>query len=104
MTIEITGLTAPGTPASSESNGALTARTEPTPLKKPAANAQIVETITLSEFAKQLHELGNSLNSVPVIDNQRVEQIKQSLKDGTYDFDSERVAVKYLQFETQLHR
>ncbi len=103
MTIEITGLATPATPVSSENTGGLTARTEPAPLQKSTGKGQVIETVTLSEFAKQIRELENSIASVPVVDSLRVEQIKQSLKDGSYDFDSGRVAIKYLQFETQLH-
>lgn len=106
MTIEITGLATPATPVGSETTGGLTARIEPASAQKSAANGQVqvIEIVTLSEFAKQLRDLENSLESVPVIDSEHVEQIKQSLKDGTYDFNAERVAVKYLQLETQLHR
>lgn len=105
MAIEITGLASSScTPTSSESSAVLVARNEPTAAQKQSGSVQTCETITLSDFAQQLRSLESSLGSVPVVDIQRVEEIKQSLLKGTYDFNADRVAAKYLLLETQLHR
>jgi negative regulator of flagellin synthesis FlgM len=104
MAIEITGLTSSGTPTSSETSNVLVARTEPTVAQQATGGAQTAETVTLSDFAQQLRSLQQNLGSVPVVDTQRVEQVKQSLINGSYEFNSDRVAAKYLQFETRLAR
>lgn len=104
MAIEITGLSSSYTQTSSESSKVLVGRTEPTAAQKATGSPQTAETVTLSEFAQQLHGLKSSLGSVPVVDIQRIEQVKQSLINGSYDFNSDRVAAKYMQFETRRSR
>lgn len=102
MAIQITGIALTGGPTSAENSNVLVARTEPTAVQKEAGRPQTAETVTLSDFAQQLRSLESHLNAVPVVDTQRVEQVKQSLLNGNYDFNAERVAAKFLQLETQL--
>ena len=102
MAIQITGLTTAGVQTGGESSNVLVARTEPTAVQKETGRSQTAETVTLSDFAQQLRSLENHLGAVPVVDTQRVEQVKQSLLNGNYDFNAERVAAKFLQLETQL--
>jgi len=104
MAIELAGLTSTCAQTSGESSNVLVARTEPTAAQQATGSSQTAETVTLSDFAQQLRSLQSNLGSVPVVDTQRVEQVKQSLINGSYDFNSDRVAAKYLQFETQLTR
>ena len=92
MAIEIPGLLPPYAPAN-ESSNVLVGRTEPTVAQKTTGSQQGAETVTLSDFAQQLRSLNSSLGSIPVVDIQRVEQVKQSLLNGSYDFNSDRVAV-----------
>jgi len=102
MAIEITGLTSSSAQTSGESSNVLVARTEPTAAQKATGSPQTAETVTLSDFAQQLRSLHSGLGSVPVVDTQRVEQVKQSLINGSYDFNSDRVATKFVQLETLL--
>ena len=102
MAIQITGIALAGVPTSAENSNVLVARTEPTAVQKETGSPQTAETVTLSDFAQQLRSLENHLGAVPVVDTQRVEQVKQSLLNGNYDFNAERVAAKFLQLETQL--
>lgn len=102
MAIEITGLPFLGAVNSSEGSNVLVARTEPTAAQQETGRPQTAETVTLSDFAQQLRSMENNLGALPVVDTQRVEQVKQALQDGSYDFSSELVAAKFFQFETQL--
>ncbi|QBQ53350.1 flagellar biosynthesis anti-sigma factor FlgM [Nitrosococcus wardiae] len=68
-------------------------------LSHPAA-----ETVTLTNTAEQLRETEASLASVSVVDNQKVEQIKQSIQDGSYQIDSERIADKLIALEQALNK
>ena len=102
MAIEITGLPSSGSLNKSENSNVLVARTEPTAAQQATGSPQTAETVTLSDFAQQLRSLESILGALPVVDTQRVEQVKQALLDGSYDFSSERVAARFFQFETQL--
>jgi len=102
MAIEITGIATSHTQTSSESSNVLVARTEPTVAQKATGSLQTAETVTLSDFAQQLRSLHSGLGSVPVVDIQRVEQVKKSLNNGSYDFNPDRVAAKFVKLETQL--
>lgn len=102
MAIEITGLAPSAAHTTSENSNVLVARTEPTAAQKATGSLNTAETVTLSDFAQQLRTLESSLGSVPVVDTQRVEQVKQSLVNGSYDFNSDRVAAKFMSLETQL--
>ena len=99
MAIEIPGYSSSYV-STNEGSNVLVGRTEPTAAQKATGSQQSAETVTLSDFAQQLRGLNNSLGSVPVVDIQRVEQVKKSLLNGSYDFNPDRVAGKYIQFET----
>ncbi len=102
MAIEITGFPSPRAQNSGENSNVLVARTEPTAAQQATGSSQTAETVTLSDFAQQLRSLMSSVSAVPVVDTQRVEQVKQSLINGSDDFNAERVAAKFLRLEMQL--
>ncbi len=102
MAIEISGLAVAGAQTRSENSTAQVARTEPTVAQKETGSTPIAETVTLSDVAQQLRGLESSLGSVPVVDTQRVEQVKQSLINGSYDFSAERVAARMIRLESEL--
>lgn len=55
--------------------------------------------VKLSDQAKQLKAIEERLKDLPEVDNERVMQIKQSIADGTYKIDSDRVASRLLALE-----
>jgi negative regulator of flagellin synthesis FlgM len=57
-----------------------------------------------SETAQQLAALKESLGQVPVVDNARVEAVRQSLEKGDYQIDAEKIAQKLLDMERGLGR
>ena len=76
-------------------------------VKQQTANTETgksstADTVSISDNAAQLGKLGNTVDSTPVVDTQRVEQVKQAISDGTYEVDATKVADKLMQFESIL--
>lgn len=61
-----------------------------------------VDTVSLTDAAERLRGLGSTLEKLPVVDSQRVEDIQRAIADGTYKVDAERVAEQLLRFEGDL--
>lgn len=104
MPIQPTGLSSTELHSTSESTQTNGARSEPTNLQKETGNKAASETVTLTETAKNLHQLEKSVIAQPTIDTQRIENVKQAIEQGNYDFNPIRTAEKFLQFESQLKR
>lgn len=75
-------------------------KTAPAPEEtgRPASS----DTVTLTDTAARLRDLGNSLSALPVSDTQRVEEVKKTVEDGTYKVDAGRVANKIIELEKLL--
>ena len=59
------------------------------------------ETFSLSSEAQQLQKITDKLTDLPTVNSARVAELKQAIADGSYVVDSNRVASKLLNFETQ---
>lgn len=70
--------------------------------KPESVNSSAADTVSLSDNAVQLGKINSSSISAPVVDTQRVEQVRQAISNGTYEIDAEKIADKLMQFETIL--
>lgn len=101
MPIELNGLSrAPASPS-----GEAPARPEPN--RAPARDAgsraaASADTVSLTVTAARLQHLEENLAALPVVDEQRVEAVRQAIAAGTYRVDADRVADKLLAFEQNL--
>ena len=76
-------------------------------VEQQAANTETgksstADTVNISDNAAQLGKMGNAIDTSPVIDIKRVEQVKQAISNGTYEVDAAKVADKLMQFENIL--
>ncbi|AJE14763.1 flagellar biosynthesis anti-sigma factor FlgM [Stutzerimonas balearica] len=59
------------------------------------------EPVQLSPEAQRLQQATEQLSQQPVVDQARVERIRQAISDGTYEIDPKRLAAKLTAFESQ---
>ena len=60
------------------------------------------DSVNLTSSAAQIKSLEAQVARLPIVDMQKVEEIKNSLNDGTFEFNSVRVAEKFINFEKGL--
>ena len=101
MPIEINGIPPSKVPGATDDSQVKRA-VEQTSTQQESGKSATADTVSLSDNAVQLGKLDNTAVSTPVVDTQRVEQVKQAIKDGTYEVDPARVADKLMQFESIL--
>ena len=103
MSIDINGLSTPKVQAPTD-DSQLKQSAEQQPAKTETGQSSTADTISLSDNAVQLGKLDNAAVAIsaPVVDTQRVEQIKQAIQNGSYEVNAEKIADKLSQFESIL--
>lgn len=85
------------------SSGPRTASVEPGAggAKQPLTNETKPSTVSLSDKAVQLKKLESDIKSAPVINNEKVQSIKDALKNGDYQIDFDRLASAFIKYEAE---
>ncbi len=105
MTNKISGYstTEPVVPVKGSSNGAVvTDKSTGNSTVSTAASGKSGDQVTLTDSARSLQKIEETIAKTPVVDTAKVSAVKQQLSSGTYQIDSNRVAGKLLQFESGL--
>ena len=70
-----------------------------------ASNASVTstDTVSLTGTASQLRALEQQISSLPIVDVQRVNSIKQEISSGSYVIDPPKVADKMIQIESAIN-
>jgi negative regulator of flagellin synthesis FlgM len=74
-----------------------TAQTAANRPDKPSADQ-----VELSSGARDLQNIESRIREMPDVNQERVAQIKEALRDGSYSVDPSRLAAKIVQFESSL--
>ena len=101
MSIDINGISSPKVQGLADDKQ-LKPSVEQQQVKPELPQSSTADTVSLSDNAVQLGKLDNSVIAAPVVDTQRVEQVKQAISNGTYEVDATKVADKLMQFESVL--
>lgn len=64
------------------------------------AKTASTDTVSVTSEAERLLKLEDKLADLPVVDTARVQEIKASIADGSFEVNAERIASKLMQFET----
>ena len=102
MTNNINGLTNSHATAVGDSSRLASSQSSGGEAQKAADARPSQDTVNLTETGKQLSKLESQLQSVPVVDTQRVDNVKHAVNDGSYEINPAQVAHKLLQFEAYL--
>ena len=58
----------------------------------------------ITDSARKLAELEQTIQALPAVDNSRVAEVSSSIQNGTYKIHAERIADKLLQSEKDLQK
>lgn len=101
MSIDINGISSPKLHVPADESQ-LKHTVEQQSTKPESGKSSTADTVSLSDNAVQLGKIDNTAIAAPVVDTQRVEQVKQAISNGTYKVDAEKVVDKLMQFESIL--
>lgn len=86
----------------SENSQVQVSRGDPAAHQQETGTPSTVDTVSLTDTAMKLRSLENRIESLPVVDSQRVEGIRLSVADGTYTVNAENIASKLIDSELGL--
>jgi negative regulator of flagellin synthesis FlgM len=86
----------------SNNSGTVTEKSQAEAAGAVASTAQAGDHLTLTNSARSLQKIEESVAKAPVINAAKVASIKEAVQGGTYRVDAGRVADKLLQFEKGL--
>lgn len=102
MSIEINGLTSAKAHEPADDTQVKRQSTEQTASQEESGKSSTLDTVSISSNAAQLEKLDNTAVASPVVDTQRVEQVKQAISNGSFEVDPAKIADKLMQFESIL--
>jgi len=102
MSIDINNLGANTAVRSGDSNRVSSNEANTADTQKSTGKSSVSDTVSLSETAIRLGQLGVAVDNQPVVDTKRVEQVKQAILDGSYNVDPTKIAEKMIEFDLAL--
>ena len=78
-------------------------RTEPSAQQQETGSSAATDSISLTDTASRLQKLESTIAELPVVDTQRVEDIRNAIANGEYEVNPARVAEKMLSLDAELN-
>lgn len=78
-------------------------RTEPTAQQDETGGSSAVDSVSLTDTAARLQKLENTIAELPVVDTQRVEELRSAISNGEYQTNPTRIAEKLLGLDAALN-
>lgn len=72
--------------------------------KSAGQSPSTTDSVTITPYAAKLHAAERDLKAVPVVDAERVEQLRNAIQNGEYEIDPAKIADKFISLESSLYR
>ena len=99
----ITGVSTAQAQRAAEGAKVEVSRTEPTVNQQETGSSSAADSVSLTDTAARLQKLENTIAELPVVDAQRVEDIRTAIASGEYQADPASIAEKMLGFDAELN-
>jgi negative regulator of flagellin synthesis FlgM len=90
-------------PAQPSSSGTGSTKKSSGSKAQAGSNQPSNDRVDLTDGASRLQQIEQSLADIPVVDSGRVDAISQSIDDGQYVIDNEKIADQIIKNERALH-
>ncbi len=77
-------------------------RGDPTAAQEETGGSTASDTVSFSDEGATVAEAQQAVAELPVVDNQRVEDIRQAIANGTFEIDEQSVAQSLIDLESDL--
>jgi len=61
------------------------------------------DSVDLTDTASKLQQLEQSLADIPIVDSSRIEAVSQSIDDGQYQINNEKIADRIISSENEIN-
>ncbi len=104
MPVNISSISNNTSPTSrtTEQNSAKAVKSSSAAMQQSSKATLEQDSVNLTDSAMRIKALEAQVARLPVVDTQKVEQVKNSLSNGTFEFNSERIAEKLIRFEKNM--
>ena len=95
----VTGYTSAQSQRAAEGAKVEVSRTEQSATQQETGVSSTTDSVSLTDTAARLQKLENTIASLPVVDAQRVEDIRGAIANGEYQIDAAGIAEKMMSFD-----
>jgi negative regulator of flagellin synthesis FlgM len=107
MSINVNGTQGPGVPETSPARDSTEAQRRPAdPARRADAGtgqASGADRAEVTEAGRVVSEATRQLEEVPIVDEARVERLREAIESGGFEVDAERIAERLISFEDDVN-